>query len=277
MNTKRITVILISIAFILVVLLSGVGLFAVKKVEVNYAVSMERDNIDQIQKELDSLLDKNLLFLDLNEVNKVVESQPYLEIVSVAKKYPNLLLMNIKERKETYRIKDGEKAYVLNENGFVLNDTGELLHDGKIIDLEFITFRNKSELTSKIKIESAVVGEQIKTDYDSVLYTTLDIAEKVGLNDCIKKIYIEYCSGEEFDVSFETHTGVKIYIVNIMDGGERKGLTAFNVYDNIATDYQKRFGLLETRYVGDNLVVQHTFDDIDAVDRNDVQLHIESI
>lgn len=277
MNTKKIAVILIAIAFSLVVLFSCVGLLSIKKVEVNFAVSSDSTDTDSVQKSLDSFLGKSLLLLNVNDVAEVVGGQPYMEIVSIDKKYPNVLSMNIVERKETYRIIDGAKTYILNEKGYVLNDTGELKQDTRIIDLSFITFRNNPNSNLKIDVESAIVGQKIKTTNDNVVYKTLDIAEKVGLTDCISKIFIEDCTGGEYDVSFETHTGSKIYVVNVIEDGERKCLTAFNVYDTIASDYQKRFGLIESSYVGDKLKVQHTFDDIDTADRNDVLLHSEDI
>ena len=276
MNSKRITVILIAIAFGLVVLFSCVGLLAIKKVEVNYAVSVQKNDTDSVQKALDGYINKNLLFLDVNKVSESISDQPYLEIVSIEKKYPNVLAINIQERKETYRIKDGEKTYILNEEGFVLNDTGELLQGTKVIDLSFIAFRGATDSNLKITIKSAIVGEKIQTTNDDVVYETLDIAKKVGLADCISKVYIEDCTNG-YDVSFETHTGVKIYVVDVMEDGERKGLTAFNVYDTMASDYQKRFGLLQSSYIENQLKVQHTYDDIDAQDRNDVLLHSEDI
>ncbi len=277
MNTKKITVILIAIAFGLVVLFSCVGLLSIKKVEVKYAVSENRLDTDQVQKSLDAFLGKNLLFLDVNDVKSAIDNQPYMEIISIEKKYPNVLLMNIRERKETYRIEDGNKTYILNEQGIILNDTGELKQGGSVIDLSFIAFRNTPNSTLKINVESAVVGEKIVTTNDEVVYKTLEIAEQVGLADCISKIFIEDCTGNEYDVSFETHTGAKIYVVDVMNGGERKSLTAFNVYDTLASDYQKRFGLIESLFVGYQLKVQHTFDDIDAIERNDVLLYSEDI
>ncbi len=277
MNTKKVTVILIAIAFGLVVLFSCIGLLAIKKVEVNYAVSENRNDTDQVQKSLDTFLGKNLLFLDVNEVRTAIGKQPYMEILSVDKKFPNVLSMNIRERKETYRLTDGEKTYIINEQGIILNDTGELKQGRKVIDLSFIAFRNTQNSTLKITVESAVVGEKIVTSNDAVVYETLKVANKVGLSDCISKIYIEDCTGNEYDVSFETHTGTKIYVVEFMQDGERKCLTAFNVYDTMASDYQKRFGLIESSYIEDQLKVQHTFDDIDAEERNDVLLFSEDI
>ena len=275
MNTKKLTVILIAIGFSLVVLFSCVGLLSIKKVDVNYSVSADANNASEVQKSFDKFLDKNLMFLDLDNVRNSISNQPYMEIVSIEKKYPNVLKINIKERKETYRLKDGEKTYILDEKGIVLNDTGELRQSSKIIDLNFIAFRNAPDSTLKITVESALLGKKIQTTNNDVVYNTLKIAEKVGLADCISKIYIEDCTGGEYDVSFETHTGSKIYVVNVIEDGERKCLTAFNVYDTIATDYQKRFGLIESLYVGNQLKIQHTFDDIDAQDRNDVLLHSE--
>ena len=277
MNTKKITVILIAIAFGLVVLFSCVGLLSIKKVEVKYAVSENRSDTDQTQKALDTFLGGNLLFLDVNEVRTAIANQAYMEILSIDKNFPNVLSVSIRERKETYRLIDGEKTYILNEQGIVLNDTGELTQGRKVIDLSFIAFRNAPNSTLKITVESAVVGEKIVTSNDAVVYETLKVADKVGLSDCISKIYIEDCTGNEYDVSFETHTGAKIYVVDAMADGERKCLTAFNVYDTLASDYQKRFGLIESSYVEDKLKVQHTFDDIDAEERNDVLLFSEDI
>ena len=278
MNLKKITVILIAIAFGVVVLCSTFFLLTIKKVDVNYAVAENRNNTDQVQTTLDNLLGKSMLFFNEQDVELTINNYPYLEVVSVTKKYPNVLSVEIKERKEVYRIKDGDKTYVLNEEGIVLNDTGELLHGTKIIDLSFISFRNNPEFVSKITIESANVGKKIQTSNDTVVFNTLDIAKKVGLSDCINKIYVEDCTGGEYDVSFETHTGAKIYVVDVMNGGERKGLTAFRIYDTIANDYQKRFGLLESSYIENQLRVQHTYDDIDDIeDRNDELLYSEDI
>ena len=54
MNTKRIAVILIAVAFSLVVIFSGIGILSVKKVQVNYALADETDS-QEIQDILDEL------------------------------------------------------------------------------------------------------------------------------------------------------------------------------------------------------------------------------
>ena len=279
MIKKKILVILISIAFAFIVLFSCASLLSIKKVEVNFALASS--DVQNVQKILDKNLDKNLLFLDEKEVEDLFKSEPYLEVVSVDKKYPNVLSVNVKERREVYKIDTGLKSYVLDESGVVLNDTGIAKQGGEIIDLSFIAFKNNPNLNTKIEVVSAKLGEKLKTTNDQVFNRTLSIAKSVGLFDCIKKIEIEYCSGEEFDVGFETKTGVKLHVVDLLDDGERKGQVCFDVYNQIATDYQKRFGNIEAMFGVDGeqgkLFVIHTFDDIDASNRVDVPLIEEDI
>ncbi len=274
MRTRRILAKIIAITFALVVLLACAGIFSVEKVDVCYAVS--NCDVQNTQSILNKYKGKNLLFLDKQEVVDSLKNKPYLQVVSVEKKYPNVLRVNIQERRETYKINFNAKTYILDENGVALNDEGRINQGGNVIDLNFITFRNNPNLTSKIEIENITLGKKIQTTNDSAVYKAFEIANQFGLFDCVKSVTIEDCTGDEFDVSFETHTGVKIYIVDVLVDGAVKGQVGFDAYNNLANDYQKRFGLLETRYVlegGINkLVVDHTYDQIDANNRNDYRL-----
>ena len=280
MIKKKLLAILISIAFALVLVFSCVSLLSIKKVEVNYALATNT-NVQGIQNVLDKNLNKNLLFLDEKEVENSLKIQPYLEVVSVNKRFPNVLCVDVKERREVYKIECDGNAYVLDENGIVLNDTGVSQQGGEIIDLSFITFNNDPMLTSKIQVVSAQLGEKIQTSNDQVVYQTLAIAKSVGLFDCIKKIEIEDCSGGEYDIAFETKTGVNLYVVDLLLDGTKKGQVCFDVYNQIATDYQKRFGNIEAMYgIGEEqgkLIVVHTFDDIDSAVRVDTILIKEDI
>lgn len=274
MNTKKLTAILIAIAFGLVVLISCVGLLLIKKVDISYAVSIERNDTDEIQKKFDEYLGKNLLFLDTNEVIENFKSEPYLEIVAVEKKYPNVLRMDIRERKETYRIQDGNKAYVIDENGYVLNDTGVCIQKKKVIDLNFehVIPNLQNSPNFLIQITNATLGEKIQTNNDGVFYKVLNISKKVGLSDCIDSIkIIDYTNG--FDVFYETQTGVELRIIDLEIDGEKKALIAFDKYNTIATDYQKRFGEIWAMYqdvsepadnVYDTLVIKHIFNEEDC-------------
>ena len=279
MRTKRILAKIIAITFALVVLFACAGIFSVKKVEVSFAVSNFDTQGSQLI--LDGFKGKNLLFLDKKEVFDSLSSKPYLQIESVEKKYPNVLSVSVKERRETYKLEVDDKTYILDENGFVLNDDGQIRQSGSVIDLSFITFRNTPQSTLKIEVSDITLGRKIKTTNDEAVYRTFEIAKEFGLFDCITSVTIEDCTGGEYDVSFETHTGVKIYICDVLVDGARKGQVGLEIYNTIANDYQKRFGLLETRYVVVNgeikLVVDHTYDELDAPNRNDFRLYEQVI
>ena len=104
MQTKKISVILIAVAFMLVVLFSCVGLFSVKKIEINFAVSDQTDSAS-IQSTLDGFLGDNLLFMKTEEIEKALKGYHYMEVVSVKKQYPNVITVSLKERREIYYIK----------------------------------------------------------------------------------------------------------------------------------------------------------------------------
>ncbi len=275
MRTKKTLAKIIAIAFALVVLLACFGIFSVEKVDVKYSVSSY--DVQSIQSIFNKYKHKNLLFLDEKDVYDCLDSKPYLQIESVEKKYPNVLNVSVSERRETYRLEENGKTYILDENGVVLNDEGLIKQGGRVIDLSFITFRNNPNITSKIEIISAPLGVKIQTTNDQAVFETFKIAKQFGLFDCIKGVTIEDCSGGEYDVSFETNTGVKIYIVDVLVDGEIKGQVGFETYNTVADDYQKKFGNLETLYREKDgvseLVVYHTHDQIDAEYREDVQLY----
>lgn len=84
MNTKRIVLILIAIAFLLIAVFSLVGLFAIKKVEVDFAVSEDRE-VESIQTLLDGYNGKNLMFLNIDDVKDTLKGYHYLEVLSVDK------------------------------------------------------------------------------------------------------------------------------------------------------------------------------------------------
>ncbi len=279
MTAKKNLAKIIAIAFALVVLLACFGIFTVAKIDVSYAVSSY--DVHTAESILSKYKGKNILFLDEQDVVDDLKSMTYLEVKSVEKKYPNVLSVNISERRETYRIIVDNTTYILDENGVALNDSGEIKQGGNIIDLEFITFRNNPNLTSKIEVTEVVLGQKIMTTSDEAVFKSFEIAKQFGLFDCVKSVTIEDCSGGEYDVSFETHTGVKIYIVDVLVDGEIKGQVGFDAYNTKANDYQKRFGLLETRYAKENgvnkLVVDHTYDQIDADNRNDYRLYEQII
>ena len=252
MQTKRISVILIAIAFMLVVLFSCVGLFSVKKVEVNFAVSEQTDS-ESIQATLDGFLGDNLLFMKTEEVEKALKGYHYMEVLSVQKQYPNVLTVSLKERREIYYIKYGESYFVTTEDGFVLKSIAAAEFSGN-------TSRDKILLELvNINVLSATIGSYIKTEKDQIMSTVFEMAKSVNLTDCIKSITVEKKYDElvgteyvgVYDAVFNTYSGVSMIIETITDKGIEKTENAFYVYDTVLTDYQKAGGTIESYLMKD--------------------------
>lgn len=237
MKTKRLAVILIAVAFSIVVLFSCIGLFSLKKVQVTYAVGENTDTI-AVQKALDSYIGKNLLFLDSEDVVNTLSDFHYMEITSIEKDYPNVLKLSVKERREVYDVIVGDTVYVTTENGFVLNSYS-------LSEMGQVHSRDKISLSFEgVNITDGAFGKTLITDSDDLVNMVFNMASSVNLTDCIKSITLKKAT-EVATAEFYTYTGVKIIVREILDDGVEKIITAFNKYDEGASDYEKTFKTIE--------------------------------
>ena len=233
MKSKKIAVILIAVAFMLVVVLSTMGLFTVKKVHVDFAVSESR-NAEQIQRTLDGFVGSNLLFLNTESVKAALKDECYMEVLSIDKQYPNVINVKLKERREVYYLEYNGKYYVTTAEGFVLNELTKDPNSREKIRLDF----------DGIDIVDIAVGSYVKTTDDALLTVVFDMAKSVNLTDCIKTINIFKMGNEQPDVTFETYTGVKIIVEKANVDGKAKAIKGFDAYDKKAGDHEKMFSCI---------------------------------
>jgi len=235
MKTKRIAVILISIAFTIIATLSCVSIFSIKKIETTFAVGEDTDT-KSVQAELDKFLGKNLTFLDLEDVKDAIKDFQYMEIVSISKQYPNVVKVEIRERKEVYYFEHDDSVFVMAKDGFVLNR----------YDKDEFTGSSSREMIylsiTGLAVSNVQIGTKISTDDDLMLSTVFDMAETVFLTDCIKTIELLKAVERE-EAIFYTYTGVKIVVPKVKDDGVNKIKVAFDAYDlsEKAGDYEKTF------------------------------------
>lgn len=227
MRTKKILVILISIFFVACTILLCGFMLSIRKVDVHYNVADDTD-VSKIQQVFNGYENKNLLFLDEDEVKNCLKNFPYFDILSVEKQFPNVLKINVTQRRETYQLITDEKIYLLTETGLVLSETEEERESRDIISLEF----------KDIVIEDVTFGKPIKTSADNLVYTAFIMAQSVNLTDCIKNILV-IDQPEREDVIISTYSGVDIVIIKALEKGKEKIQEAFLAYDNIENDYLK--------------------------------------
>lgn len=231
MRNGKLISILIAIAFFVIALFSCFMLFSVKKVDVDYMVDSDTDTTS-VQTQLDKFIGTNLLFFNGNAVALSLEDFHYMEVLSVYKQYPNVIKVEIKQRREVYEIAHDGKIYVTTADGFVLRVEDDLGQENG---------REKIRLhLDGIEILDGTLGKTISTTDDEMMKQVFDMADAVWLTDCIKSVTVEKDVLEQ-NAIFNTYTGVKIIVPEMLDEGVKKIQTAFEKYDLGASDYEKTF------------------------------------
>lgn len=231
MKNGKIYAIMIAIAFLVALVFSCVFLFSVSRVRTVYSVYSEKD-VSEIQKSLDAFNGKNIFFVSENDIRSAVSDYTRFKVVSVDKSYPNVINVNIEERREVYRFSYEGVVYCMDETGFIIDTATEFSEDRDIIAIEF----------DGIEIISAKLGEVLETSEKGFFLSVLEMAKYANLTDCIKSVtFRDDKSVEIKEVVFQTYTGVKIIVDKPDVRGLDKMIKAFDVYDNVTVDYYKTF------------------------------------
>ncbi len=231
MRTKKILLISITVLFCLSVFLCLFLLFSVKDVNIEYNVYADSDDVEikEIESRFDKYSNKNLLFIKTEEVSNVLADNPYYEIIAVKKDYPNVLSVEIRERRKAFYIFDEDVIYETTKEGIVLNSYSSVELGNR--DMIYTTLTG-------VSVIEATKGQVIKTSEDELITAVFDMASEVNLTDCINEITVEKATGKEL-VNFKTYTGTVIQITNACDNGVAKINKAYNDYYEKADDYEK--------------------------------------
>ena len=228
MKSKKILIISLPILFVLVVVFAVFMMFTVEKVNVDYTVFSGASKTQTIQDKFDTFLGKNLLTLNLGEVESVDVGSRY-EIESVKKTFPNLIEVKVIERKEAFLVEYNGTKYVVSDKGYVLDE-----YDGvndKLVPIKL----------NGITLYQPVVGEMISSDHNEDLYNAIKLARLDCVVDASKEVTVEYVGKTLRSVIFLTHTDVKIRISMPLENGEAKAEAVFDAYVNEERDYIKSY------------------------------------
>ena len=118
MKAKKVLTILICAVLVAILVSCGLFVFSVKEVVGEFSL-FDLSNADRLQSVLDEYKGENLLFMDLGKIRTKVQSDPYFEVTSMEKRFPNVINVGIRERREVFLIDDEESTYVLSEEGYV--------------------------------------------------------------------------------------------------------------------------------------------------------------
>ena len=242
MSGKRGLVCLISVAFIAVAVFVFFYAFTIKSVEVEFTAIYGSNNYKKVQQELDSIKGSNLLTLNTSEVEQKIELDPYFEVVSIKKTYPNVLSVQVKERVETYVVSFDDKFYCLSDEGIVLKE------------LQTNDYKNciKLSFESGISISKAELGQKLQTTDGQRFNLAISLVKEVSLTDCTKEMIISKSdAGLEIgvyqtNIDFLLCTQGRIAIRNIERLGKEKAIACINAFEEETSDYVKSTSIIES-------------------------------
>ena len=148
------------IAFISIIALISFSLspfFEVKNFVYNGLNVLVEEEISSI---IETYNNANLLFLDHRNIEKELVKLPYIKSVEIEKKYPDSIIINIKEREPLARIKNNGQFLSFTSSGFIVESTPgnlrvlvpEIKGFGYSLDNNYINFSSiLNELVQALK------------------------------------------------------------------------------------------------------------------------------
>lgn len=166
--------ILLVILFIYICISSSI--FELKQIDVDGNSKITKSYIIKIG---DIETGKNIFKYNLNDVEKKLLVNPYIKYVKVSRKFPDKLVITIKENSEYAIIKEGASYIYIGKNGLVLSEQKDIKNKN-IPLVSGIEIKNK-KLNTKIKINS---------DKSNDIILAIDTLKKNNMSRKIESIKI---------------------------------------------------------------------------------------
>lgn len=227
-NTVIVKIVLAIIVFVAIIIgLSNVPLFNIKNIEVVGNTKLSEDKIIDLSGISDSV---NLFKLDKASVKKAIKENAYVENVEINRKFPNKVIIDIKEREAKYMLQFADSYVYINNQGYMLEISNEKIQVPIIVgfttDLSNIKPGNRIKVDDLQKMNMVIkIFETAKTSGIGDLITKIDISNSknytIGLEGEGKTVYLGDCS--------DLNTRI-IYLKAILDANQgRSGEVFLNV------------------------------------------------
>ena len=240
-NTVIVKIVLAIIVFVAIIIgLSNVPLFNIKNIEVVGNTKLSEDKIIDLSGISDSV---NLFKLDKASVKKAIKENAYVENVEINRKFPNKVIIDIKEREAKYMLQFADSYVYINNQGYMLEISNEKIQVPIIVgfttDLSNIKPGNRIKVDDLQKMNMVIkIFETAKTSGIGDLITKIDISNSknytIGLEGEGKTVYLGDCS--------DLNTRI-IYLKAILDANQgRSGEIFLDVDLNTEKEYFRTRG-----------------------------------
>lgn len=128
---KRTIFILILVIIALGLLITKSKIFLIKNIEVDGKKLVSKDVISN---ELQNIKGENIFFVKSDDIKKALKSDPYINEVSISRKFPSTLKVNVTEKNIAYYTKTSS-GYDIISSDFVLLEKVNNIKGRKLIEL----------------------------------------------------------------------------------------------------------------------------------------------
>lgn len=200
---KYFSIFLVTVTALFFLIMAFQNLFDIKDIKVNGISATVPYDAEDISKFLDIKKGTNLITYNSRKAESALMYEfPYIEEITVKKKFPKTLEINITENKGTLFIELGEDIFILSSNGKVLEIVDDPFYDGRI----------RTELIVN-GVKRCVCGEYIVFDKNETLEILSSITEQLDKHgvagkmtklDIRDKFDVRLMYDNRFDIRFGT-------------------------------------------------------------------------
>jgi len=152
----KITALLIALIFLTTYSPSGINIFSKKrnlffKIQNIEVVNNYLINKNEITEKLTQIYEKNILFVNRNDIERPLKSIDFLEKIEVKKKYPNTIIIKVYETKPVAIFIKKNDKFLLDSSSNLISFNKKILADdlpnvfGEGAERDFINFFNQLE------------------------------------------------------------------------------------------------------------------------------------
>lgn len=172
---------------------------------------------DFVNSNIDGVKGSNIFIINEEELIKKVRQNPYVDTITISKKLPRTLKVNVKEKKGIYYQKNQDVYEIISDDLHLLERTNSL--EGKnLMEIKGLNIQDKDvgmKIDDNIRLEKVLhliyrAQEKMQVDNKGVSITCLDIADMSNI-----KVYfgdVEVLLGNDGNLTKKLSDAMKIYI-----------------------------------------------------------------
>lgn len=198
---KRIIIFIIFLIICGVVFVTETNFFHIKNVNLTgeYVITG-----DSIKEKTSSLIGENIFFIDEAEIKKNIKTNPYVDTIEINKKYPNILEIDVKEKKGFYYILENGVYNILNDE-LVLLEKVDNIEEKELVEVRGIELGNTSigeQIQDNSRINKILyyfyrMACELEKQGETVKVTAIDLGELSNIRAYIGNIEVKLGVDEE--------------------------------------------------------------------------------